>query len=83
FGVVACITPWNYPLNQIQRKVTPALIAGNTVVVKPASNTPLTALVYANVFEEADLPHGVFNLVTGSGSEVGDYLAGHPDVAVI
>ncbi|KAA9220484.1 aldehyde dehydrogenase family protein [Aerococcus loyolae] len=83
FGVVACITPWNYPLNQIQRKVTPALIAGNTVVVKPASNTPLTALVYAKVFEEADLPHGVFNLVTGSGSEVGDYLAGHPDVAVI
>ncbi len=83
FGVVACITPWNYPLNQIQRKITPALLAGNTVVVKPASLTPLTAMIYTEIIEEADLPDGVFNLVTGSGSTAGDYLAGHPDVDVI
>lgn len=83
YGVVACITPWNYPLNQIQRKITPALLAGNTVVVKPASNTPLTALLYAEIIEAAGLPDGVFNVVTGSGSEVGDYLAGHPQVDVI
>lgn len=82
-GVVACITPWNYPLNQIQRKVTPALLAGNTVVVKPASETPLTAFIYAEILEEAGLPEGVFNLVTGKGSTIGDYLAGHPDVAII
>lgn len=82
-GVVACITPWNYPLNQIQRKVTPALLAGNTVVVKPASETPLTAYIYAEIVEEAGLPKGVFNLVTGKGSTVGDYLAGHEDVSVI
>lgn len=82
-GVVACITPWNYPLNQIQRKVTPALLAGNTVVVKPASQTPLTAYIYAEIVEKASLPAGVFNMVTGSGSSVGDYLAGHEDVAVV
>lgn len=83
FGVVACITPWNYPFNQIQRKVTPALVAGNTVVVKPANDTPLSALLYAKFAEAAGLPKGVFNVVTGSGSVVGDYLAGHEDVAVI
>ena len=82
-GVVACVTPWNYPLNQIQRKITPALLAGNTVVVKPASDTPLTALLLAEIVEEAGLPAGVFNLITGSGSEAGDYLAGHPDVAIV
>lgn len=83
FGVVACITPWNYPLNQIQRKITPALLAGNTVVVKPASNTPLAGLIYAEIIDAAGLPAGAFNLVTGSGSEVGNYLAGHPQVDVI
>ncbi|MGO1249507.1 MAG: aldehyde dehydrogenase family protein, partial [Streptococcus thermophilus] len=59
FGVVACITPWNYPLNQIQRKITPALLAGNTVVVKPANMTPLTALLLAEIADEAGLPKGV------------------------
>lgn len=83
YGVVACITPWNYPLNQIQRKITPALLAGNTVVVKPASNTPLAGILYAEIIEAAGLPDGVFNLVTGSGSDVGDYLAGHPEIDVI
>ncbi|MBG9983451.1 aldehyde dehydrogenase family protein [Aerococcaceae bacterium DSM 111022] len=83
FGVVACITPWNYPFNQIQRKVTPALVAGNTVVVKPASDTPLSAILYARLADEAGLPKGVFNVVTGSGGSVGDYLAGHKDVPLI
>lgn len=83
FGVVACITPWNYPLNQIQRKITPALLAGNTVVVKPANMTPLTALLLAEIADDAGLPQGVFNIVTGPGSETGDYLTSHPDVSVI
>lgn len=83
FGVVACITPWNYPLNQIQRKLTPALLAGNTVVIKPASNTPLAGLLYAQIIHEAGLPAGVVNMVTGSGSDIGDYLAGHAQVDVI
>lgn len=83
YGVVACITPWNYPMNQIQRKITPALLAGNTVVVNPATNTPLTAIIYAEIIEEAGLPAGVFNLVTGSGGDAGDYLTKHPDVAVV
>lgn len=83
YGVVACITPWNYPINQIQRKITPAILAGNTVVVKPASNTPLTALLLAELIDNAGLPKGVFNLVTGSGSKTGDYLSKHKDVDVV
>lgn len=82
-GVVACITPWNFPLNQIQRKMTPALLAGNTVVVKPASETPLTAYILADIIHQVGLPKGVFNMVFGSGSSVGDYLADHPDIALI
>ncbi len=83
FGVVACVTPWNYPLNQIQRKITPALLAGNTVVVKPASMTPISAMILADIIDNTDLPKGVFNLVTGSGSVVGDYLTKHKDVSVV
>lgn len=83
YGVVACITPWNYPLLQIERKVVPALLAGNTAVLKPASNTPLTAIIYAEIMDEVGFPQGVFNLITGSGSTTGDYLAGHEDVDVI
>lgn len=83
YGVVACITPWNYPLNQIQRKYVPALIAGNTVVVKPPSITPLSAVLLAEIIDSTDLPKGVFNVVFGSGSKAGDYLAGHEDVDVI
>lgn len=83
YGVVACITPWNYPLLQIERKVVPALLAGNTAILKPASNTPLTAVIYAEIMDEIGFPKGVFNLVTGSGSTTGDYLAGHEDVDVI
>lgn len=83
FGVVACVTPWNYPLNQIQRKITPALLAGNTVVVKPASMTPITAMVLTEIIDDTDLPKGIFNLVTGSGSDIGDYLTKHEDVDVV
>lgn len=83
FGVVACITPWNYPLNQIQRKITPALLAGNTVVVKPAELTPLTALLLTEIIDKTDLPKGVFNLVLGSGKKAGNYLTSHPDVDVL
>lgn len=83
YGVVAAITPWNYPLNQIQRKITPALLAGNTVVVKPASDTPLTAVKLFELADKVGFPKGVFNLVLGSGSGVGDYLAAHEDVAVV
>lgn len=83
YGVVAAITPWNYPLNQIQRKITPALLAGNTVVVKPASDTPLTAVKLFELAEKVGFPNGVFNLILGSGSGVGNYLAEHEDVAVV
>lgn len=83
YGVVASITPWNYPLLQIERKVVPALLAGNTTVLKPASETPLTAVIYAEIMDEVGFPKGVFNLVTGKGSTTGDYLAGHDDVDVI
>lgn len=83
FGVVACITPWNYPLNQIQRKMTPALLAGNTLVIKPASLTPLTAMLLTEIVDEVGLPDGVFNIVTGGGSDLGNYLTQHEDVSVV
>jgi acyl-CoA reductase-like NAD-dependent aldehyde dehydrogenase len=82
-GVVAAITPWNYPLHQLAAKVAPALAAGCTVVVKPASETPLNAFALAEVVEEAGVPAGVFNLVTGSGALVGERLAAHPDVDMV
>src|SRR5215213_5995393 len=70
-GVLGAITPWNYPLNQIAAKVAPALAAGCTVVLKPSEVTPLNAFLLAEVVEAAGLPAGVFNLVTGTGPEVG------------
>jgi aldehyde dehydrogenase (NAD+)/betaine-aldehyde dehydrogenase len=82
-GVVAAITPWNYPLHQLAAKVAPALAAGCTVVIKPASETPLNAFVLAEVIEEAGLPAGVFNLVTGPGAALGERLAAHPDVDLV
>jgi len=83
YGVVAGISPWNYPLLQIQRKVTPALLAGNTVVINPPSNTPLTPLLFTEILDKVGFPDGAFNLVTGSGSSTGDYLVNHDDVDVI
>ncbi|MGW5421078.1 aldehyde dehydrogenase family protein [Streptomyces sp. NPDC003943] len=82
-GVVAAITPWNYPLHQIVAKVAPALAAGCTVVLKPAEDTPLTAQLFAEAVHEAGLPAGVFNLVTGLGTVAGQALAEHPDVDLV
>ena len=79
-GVVAIITPWNFPLAIPAWKIAPALICGNAIVFKPASSTPLTAVKLAEVFEEAGLPSGVLNLVTGPGSSVGNSLVESPDV---
>ncbi|NLY82601.1 MAG: aldehyde dehydrogenase family protein, partial [Clostridiales bacterium] len=82
-GVVACLTPWNYPFSQIEEKVVPALLAGCCVVLKPSQHTPLTAYLLAEIIDEAGYPEGVFNLVPGAGSEVGNALALHPDVDMI
>jgi aldehyde dehydrogenase (NAD+) len=82
-GVVGCITPWNFPVAIPSWKTLAALIAGNTVVLKPATDTPLSAVNYARVFADAGLPPGVLNLVMGTGAEVGMPLVRHPDVAGI
>jgi len=82
-GVVACITPWNYPLNQVVEKVAPALAAGCTVVLKPSEVAPLTAFMLAEVVHEAGLPPGVFNLVSGLGPVVGEAMVKSPDVDMV
>lgn len=82
-GAMACITPWNYPLGQIVQKVIPALLTGNTVVLKPASITPLTAHLLVEGFDRIKLPKGVINLITGSGSEVGEILNNHKDISKV
>lgn len=82
-GVVGCITPWNFPLNQITLKVAPALAAGCTVVLKPSEIAPVNAMLLAEIIHEAGLPPGVFNLVNGTGPEVGEVLASHPEVDMV
>ncbi|CAN7355669.1 aldehyde dehydrogenase family protein [Trinickia sp. LjRoot230] len=82
-GVVAAITPWNYPLNQITLKVAAALAAGCTVVLKPSEVAPLSAFVLAQAIDDAGLPAGVFNLVSGYGSVVGEIVASHPFVDMV
>jgi betaine-aldehyde dehydrogenase len=82
-GVVATITPWNYPLQMAVWKALPALAAGCAVVIKPAEITPLTTLTLARLAGEAGLPEGVFNVVTGLGADVGAALAGHRDVDMV
>lgn len=82
-GVVAAITPWNYPVHQAMAKLGAALAAGCTVVLKPSQVTPLSSFVLAQAVIDAKLPVGVFNLVTGTGSVVGEALAAHPDVDVV
>ena len=79
-GVVGAITPWNFPLLQAMWKIAPALALGNTVVLKPASVTPLTALLFAELLAEAGLPPGVFNVVPGPGALVGAAMAEHPGI---
>lgn len=82
-GVVACITPWNFPIAIPVWKIAPALVAGNTVVFKPASITPGTAVRLTEIFTEAGVPAGVLNLVLGSGSEAGDEIVNHSAVRAI
>jgi succinate-semialdehyde dehydrogenase/glutarate-semialdehyde dehydrogenase len=79
-GVAACITPWNFPLAMITRKAGPAIAAGCTVVLKPASQTPFSALALAELAERAGIPKGVFNVVTGSAAEIGGELTSNPIV---
>jgi len=82
-GVVALITPWNWPMNQIVAKVGPALAAGCTMILKPSEEAPTSAAIFAEVLDAAGVPPGVFNLVQGDGATVGTALAQHPDIDMI
>ena len=82
-GVCGLITPWNWPMNQIVLKVFPALIAGNTMVLKPSEVAPLNAHLWAEIMDEAGTPPGVFNLVNGDGPGVGTQISRHPDVHMV
>lgn len=82
-GVCGFITPWNWPINQIMCKVAPALATGCTMVLKPSQVAPLDAILLAEIIDAAGFPPGVFNLVNGSGPEVGEWLSTHPDVDMI
>jgi len=82
-GVCVLITPWNWPMNQIACKVAPALIAGCTMVLKPSEIAPLSGALFAEICHEAGVPPGVFNLINGTGPEVGAHLAAHPQVDMV
>ncbi|HEX9223136.1 MAG TPA: aldehyde dehydrogenase family protein [Candidatus Acidoferrales bacterium] len=82
-GVVGAITPWNFPISIPVWKIAPALVAGNTVVFKPATLTPFTGAKVVEIFERAGVPAGALNMVAGSGGEVGDELLQHPDVRAV
>jgi aldehyde dehydrogenase (NAD+) len=82
-GVIGCITPWNYPLHQIAAKVAYAMAAGCTVVLKPSEIAPLDAYILAEVVNDVGLPAGVFNLVSGTGAEVGAAISKHPDIDMV
>jgi len=82
-GVAALITPWNWPMNQVTLKVGAAALAGCTMVLKPSEESPLNALLFAEMMHEAGFPPGVFNLVNGDGAGVGTRLSGHPDVDMV
>ncbi len=82
-GVCALITPWNWPMNQIACKVAPALVAGCTMVLKPSEIAPLSGILFAEVCHEAGVPKGVFNLVNGTGPEVGAHISAHPQVDMV
>ncbi len=82
-GVVGSIAPWNYPLQMAGWKILPAIAAGNTIVLKPAEITPLTALMFAEACRDAGIPDGVVNVLTGAGRVVGEALVAHPDVAMV
>ena len=82
-GVIAGILPWNFPFFLIVRKMAPALVTGNTIVIKPSSETPNNAFEFARLVAQSSLPKGVFNLVSGSGTMAGQALAGHPKVGMV
>ncbi len=82
-GVAALITPWNWPMNQVTLKVGAAAIAGCTMVLKPSEESPIDAMIFAELVNEAGFPAGVFNLVNGDGAGVGTVLSGHPDVDMV
>ncbi|MBI3600368.1 MAG: aldehyde dehydrogenase family protein, partial [Nitrospinae bacterium] len=82
-GIVAAITPWNFPMAIPSWKIAPALVTGNTVVFKPASDTPLSAVNFVKLFEDAGLPKGVLNMVTGTGTEAGEPLILHKDIKLV
>ena len=82
-GVAALITPWNWPMNQITLKVGAAAVAGCTMVLKPSEQSPLNAMIFAEMMDEVGFPAGVFNLVNGDGVGVGSTLSGHPDVDMV
>ena len=82
-GVCALITPWNWPLNQIACKVAPALLSGCTLVLKPSEYAALSAQIFAEIMHAAGVPAGVFNLVWGSGPEIGPHMASHPDIDLV
>ncbi len=82
-GVCALITPWNWPINQVTLKVIPALASGCTMILKPSELAPLSAMIIAEIIDEAKFPKGVFNLVNGDGATTGDALTSHPDVNMI
>jgi len=82
-GVVAGILPWNFPFFLIARKMAPALITGNTIVIKPSEETPINAFKFAEIVADTDLPPGVFNLIGGRGGTAGQALVEHPDVGLI
>ncbi|MEU0250409.1 gamma-aminobutyraldehyde dehydrogenase [Streptomyces sp. NPDC006235] len=82
-GVVGSIAPWNYPLQMAAWKILPAVAAGNTIVLKPSELTPLTSVMFAEAAQEAGVPDGVINIVTGTGPVAGQALVTHPDVAMV
>jgi len=82
-GVVVAITPWNFPAATVTRKIAPALVGGNTMVLKPSSNTPLSSLLIAEVLRDSGLPPGVLNVVPGAGSELGPALVQHPRCSTV
>jgi betaine-aldehyde dehydrogenase len=82
-GVTAGITPWNFPVLMAAWKLAPSLAAGNVMILKPASVSPLTSLEMARIFDDVGLPRGVVQVITGPGGEVGDYLASSPDVDMV
>ena len=79
-GVIGLITPWNWPINQIASKVSPAIAAGCTMILKPSEIAPISAIVFTEILEEGGIPAGVFNLVNGTGPVVGEAMSAHPDI---